>query len=191
MSIICLIRHGETDWNAAGRIQGRTDIPLNLKGVEQAKQCGKHLSANAADMIIASPLTRAKQTAEIIQKEVNLPLVFMDDFIERCFGEAEGMTFDDRRSHFPDGNIPDLESIETLTSRVMDGIKKINNNYPGEKLLLVAHGAVINAILSHLSAGEIGSGKTRLMNACFSNIHFKDEKWLVHNFNQVSHLKAD
>ncbi|MGX1428958.1 broad specificity phosphatase PhoE [Cytobacillus horneckiae] len=77
MTMICLIRHGETDWNAQNRIQGRTDIPLNGKGKQQAIQCGKYLALNDWDVIISSPLIRARQTAELINENTNLPITII------------------------------------------------------------------------------------------------------------------
>ncbi|WP_290369479.1 histidine phosphatase family protein [Pseudoneobacillus rhizosphaerae] len=92
---------------------------------------------------------------------------------------------------FPDKNYPNQEDLLSLNKRVMAGIDKIYKIYPDKKVLLVAHGAVINSILSTLSDGEIGSGKTRLLNACISNIHFHEEKWEVKGYNQVDHLSCN
>jgi uncharacterized phosphatase len=185
---ICLVRHGETDWNAIGKLQGRTDIPLNNKGILQAKECGEFLRTSQWDMIVTSPLLRAKQTAEIISKKVNVSFVEMDDFMERNYGDAEGMTMEERSVAFPNNTYPNQEDRKSLNNRVMSGIEKIKQRYKGSKVLLVAHGAVINAILANLSNGEIGSGKTKLINACFSNIDFKQDEWKVRDFNQVTHL---
>jgi uncharacterized phosphatase len=138
--------------------------------------------------MITSPLKRAKKTAEIINKSLNLPLVEMDEFVEIYFGDAEGMTFHERYSAFPDKNYPNKEDIISVNKRVMEGLDEINQKFNGSKVLLVAHGAVINAILTNLSNGEIGSGKTRLKNACISDIHFHQEQWKIKTFNQVSHL---
>lgn len=70
----------------------------------------------------------------------------------------------------------------------MAGIEEINHMHEKCKVLLVAHGAVINAILASLSNGVIGSGKTKLNNACISSIHFHQERWQIKDFNQISHL---
>lgn len=70
----------------------------------------------------------------------------------------------------------------------MTGLEKINKKFPNKRILLVAHGAVINAILAEISNGEIGSGKTILMNGCISNIRFKEKTWEIQNYNQVRHL---
>jgi len=140
------------------------------------------------DVLITSPLNRAKQTAEIINYKLKLPIYEMEEFLERGFGDAEGMDMEERISKFPDGIIPNQEDRETLKRRVMDGIKNINEKFPNKKVLLVAHGGVINSILAILSGGEIGSGKTKLMNACISNIHFIEKEWKIKDYNQVTHL---
>jgi uncharacterized phosphatase len=188
ITTICLIRHGETEWNAIRKIQGKTDIPLNRTGIQQALECRDFLKESEFDVLITSPLKRARQTADIINEALNLPLIEMADFQERDFGDAEGMTKEERVAAFPDKNYPNQESLESLNKRVVAGIDKIYSNYPNKKVLLVAHGGVINSILSTFSDGEIGSGKTRLMNACISNIHFHEEKWVIKNYNQIEHL---
>lgn len=188
MTTICLVRHGETDWNALGKIQGRTDIPLNSTGIQQAEECGEFLKATEWDVMITSPLKRAKQTAEIINQYLHLPLEIMDEFVERYFGDAEGMTLEERMSVYPDRQYPNQEDRQNLEKRVMEGLYKINQKYKNGKVLLVAHGAVIHSILTILSDDEVSIGNTPLLNACISNIHFQQDKWKIKNFNQVSHL---
>lgn len=140
------------------------------------------------DVIVTSPLQRAKQTADIIRKEINVPLVEMPEFIERNYGDAEGLTTQERNSLFPNRIYPNQEDRKSLTERVMSGVEKINQSFKENKVLLVAHGAVISAILAELSNGEIEPGKTSLINACISNIEFKQKEWKIKNFNQVNHL---
>ncbi|WP_416151780.1 histidine phosphatase family protein [Salipaludibacillus sp. HK11] len=188
MTTICLVRHGETDWNSLGRLQGRTDIPLNSKGILQAEECGCYLKHYGWDVMITSPLKRAKETAEIINKDKNIPLVEMDEFLERYYGDAEGMTLEERLTAFPNRNYPNQEDRDSINKRIMNGIQKINKVYSGKEILLVAHGAVINSVLAKFSNGEIGSGKTKLINACISNIEFVKEEWIIKNYNQVNHL---
>ncbi|QOK30108.1 histidine phosphatase family protein (plasmid) [Cytobacillus oceanisediminis] len=185
---ICLIRHGETDWNSLGKLQGRTDIPLNKNGINQARECGKFLASANWDLIVTSPLQRAKQTAEIIRSLIDIPIFEMADFLERDYGDAEGMTVKERTAAFPDKKYPNQENRNSLNKRVVIGLEKIIQSYKCRKVILVAHGAVINAILAELSNGEVGSGKTRLMNACISNIIFSQDTWNIRNFNQVAHL---
>jgi uncharacterized phosphatase len=183
-----LLRHGETDWNACGIIQGRTDIPLNSTGILQAEECGQFLKSSQWDLIITSPLKRARLTAEIINRSLMVPLVEMEELKEKCFGDAEGMTFQERRTAFPDNIYPNQEDEVSLTNRVMASLNSINQKYGDRKLLLVAHGAVIKSILTHLSTGELGLGKTKLKNGCINDIHFHQEQWKIKSFNQVAHL---
>lgn len=166
------------------------DIPLNARGVQQAEEAAAYLSDEKYDVLITSPLQRAKQTARIINQHLQLPFVKMDEFKERYFGDAQGMAKKERMSAFPDKNYPNLETREALGKRVMAGLHKITENYPDKQVLLVAHGAVINTILASLSNGKIGSGKTKLINACISNISFDRSQWKIQDYNQVTHLSA-
>src|SRR5699024_5565636 len=107
----------------------------------------------------------------IINKNMQLPIVEMAEFVERGFGDAEGMTKEEREKNFPGmRTYPNQESKEAVRKRVTKGIDMILQKYPNKKIMLISHGGTINTILSILSAGEIGSGKTKLITACFSNI---------------------
>ncbi|MGG1962595.1 histidine phosphatase family protein [Bacillus pumilus] len=188
MTTICLVRHGETDWNAAKRIQGRTDIPLNDTGKWQAEQTGLYLKDAHWDVVISSPLTRAKETAHLILKHVDVPLVLMDDFIERDYGDAEGMSFEERQKLFPNKQYPNMEPLETIQDRMVEGIEKVRAAYPNQQVLIVAHGAAIHALLTTLADEHLCLENTRLVNACLNYVEWKDGKWKVLDYNVVSHL---
>ncbi|MCI4128132.1 histidine phosphatase family protein [Bacillus haynesii] len=190
MTAICLIRHGETDWNALGKLQGRTDIPLNETGKKQAKETGAFLKGSDWDVIITSPLRRAKETAEIINQYLGLEIIEMEDFIERNYGDAEGMPFEERTRLYPDKEYPNQESKEALAERLMAGIQKVSERYPDKKVLIVAHGAAIHALLSKISNGNINLENTKLVNACLSNIKFHENKWHVKDYNLSHHLSS-
>lgn len=187
MTKICLIRHGETDWNAMGKIQGKTDIPLNENGTRQAQQCRDYLKDSNWDIIVTSPLKRAKQTAFIINEALQLQVVEMAEFMERSFGDAEGKTREERAILYPDQQYPNQESREELVNRIMNGLEKILVQFPDQKVLLVAHGAVIHTLLTVVSEDQLSIEKY-LSNACISNIHFKEKKWVVEDYNLVDHL---
>ncbi len=188
MTAICLVRHGETDWNAAKRIQGRTDIPLNDTGKWQAEQTGLYLKDAHWDVVISSPLSRAKETAHLILQHVHAPLVIMDDFIERDYGDAEGMSFEERQKLFPNKQYPNMEPLETIQDRMVEGIEKVRVAYPNQQVLIVAHGAAIHALLTTLADEHLGLENTRLVNACLNYVEWKDGKWKVLDYNVVSHL---
>ncbi|EOR23753.1 histidine phosphatase family protein [Cytobacillus oceanisediminis] len=187
MTKICLIRHGETDWNAMGKIQGKTDIPLNENGTRQAQQCRDYLKDSNWDIIVTSPLKRAKQTAFIINEALQLQVVEMAEFMERSFGDAEGKTREERAILYPDQQYPNQESREELVNRIMNGLEKILVQFLDQKVLLVAHGAVIHTLLTVVSEDQLSIEKY-LSNACISNIHFKEKKWVVEDYNLVDHL---
>lgn len=185
---ICLVRHGETDWNRIGKLQGHTDIELNTTGITQANACADFLLQSNYELVITSPLKRAKKTATIIAERNSLPIIEMPIFKERNYGAAEGLTPEERAVKFPDLNYPNLESREALTNRVMLGLEQIHLQQKATKIIVVAHGAVINSILAAISHNEIGTGKTKLANACLSLIRFSENKWQIIDYNVVTHL---
>jgi uncharacterized phosphatase len=188
ITTICLVRHGQTDWNALGKLQGQTDIPLNEQGKIQAQKCGEFLSKADWDVIITSPLKRAKETAEIISSYIDRPVIENLEFIEKNFGSAEGMTAHERESAFSDKVYPNQESQESLRDRLVKGLQEIQQGYPEKKVILVAHGAVIHFILRLMSNEAIVSKQMRLFNACLSTIRFELDSWIIEDFNQVNHL---
>lgn len=190
MTRITFVRHGETEWNALGKIQGQTDIPLNEQGIKQALECGQELKKNSWDHLITSPMKRAKQTAELINQELGLELIEMGQFKEKYFGEVEGMEKDERFKKFPDRNYPNQEPTLDLHNRIMDGLEAIHGHFQNKKVVVVAHGGVINAILSVLSNHKVGSGITDLTNGGITTIHFKNGKWDIKQINQIQHLTS-
>lgn len=154
------VRHGETDWNAEGRMQGQQDIPLNAVGLRQAAESGlrlKELIGEDADFpYICSPMIRARQTMELMREAMGLaPQDYrvIDDLRELTFGHWEGLTWKEVRREHPAGarareadkwrfTPPGGESYETLAirvGRVMDGIDRPS--------VMVAHGGVARALL--------------------------------------------
>ena len=90
-----VIRHGQTDWNLENKVQGKADVSLNTKGVEQAEKTKEKLENEKIDLIICSTLARAKETAQMINKDRNIPIIYDDEISERDFGEFEGSKQDD------------------------------------------------------------------------------------------------
>ena len=154
----------------------------------QAEQTGLYLKDVHWDVVISSPLTRAKETAHLILNHVHAPLVIMDDFIERDYGDAEGMSFEERQKLFPDKQYPNMEPIETIQNRMLEGIEKVRAAYPDQHVLIVAHGAAIHALLTTLADEHMGLQNTRLVNACLNYVEWSDGKWKVRDYNVVSHL---
>jgi uncharacterized phosphatase len=184
-TVICIVRHGETDWNAQGRLQGREDIELNDAGREQALKMAAWLSSETWDAVVSSPLKRAFETAQIIARRLSISEIIVEEQItERDYGEASGLWPEERRSRFPEG-IPGQEDFELLRHRAMAGIEKIANAHRGKRIVVISHGALTNSILYTLSGGEFGSFKTRLKNGCMNQITLQKGKWTVDFYNKT------
>lgn len=154
-TIICLIRHGQTDWNSKSLIQGTRDNPLNDTGREQAKQTAKLLEEFNIkyDILMSSPLARAYETMEIIKSELNYcqKINTLDELKEREFGELEGHKVCAESYRLMDSNeVKGLESLSDLQIRSINALKKIANTYPNKKVLVTTHSQVIKGALSYL-----------------------------------------
>ena len=182
---ICLIRHGETNWNASGRVQGREDIPLNANGIFQAEQCGLYLKHRNWRAIITSPLLRARQSADVIANVINTAAVYEDiDLMERDYGKASGLTVEERFKQFPDGKYEGIEDWDTLKDRVYGAIHRSAVKFLPDDIIIVSHGSAINSILAKLSNHEIGTGKTRLKNACINMLEYMNQSFKIVFYNK-------
>lgn len=153
MTLLYLVRHGETDWNLQRRIQGSTDIPLNDTGRQQAMKAGSLLARRDWDGILSSPLSRAYETASIIAREVGLGAPrALDDLVERAYGEAEGLTARQLSQRFsPDDVVPGKESREDVAGRVIPALLQLAEGHPGENLIITTHGGVIRTVLNTIA----------------------------------------
>ena len=189
MTKICLVRHGETVWNILGKLQGLEDIELNEKGEREALSVSKYLADQYNsnwDVLLSSPLKRAKKTAEIINNNIKIEsIIENNNLIERDYGKSSGLTKEEIKIKFPDDNIPGIESRADVRKRVVKVLDEVTREYPGKNVIIVAHGAVINSILAFVSNEEIGSGKTVLKTACVSILNYENEKWDIEMYNQV------
>lgn len=149
MTLLYLVRHGETDWNRAGRIQGSTDIPLNDLGREQAARAGVLLARRRWAGIVSSPLSRALETARIIGAEVGIDEIeIVDDLAERRYGSAEGLNDRQLRLLFAQGDpIPGRETPAGLTARIVPALLALAERNPSGNLIVATHGAVIRNLL--------------------------------------------
>ncbi|MFC9561628.1 histidine phosphatase family protein [Agromyces sp. NPDC056965] len=141
------MRHGQTDWNAQGLIQGRQDIPLNDVGREQALAAAGRLDGLRYSAVVSSPLARAAETARIIAAELGLTSVeFEADLVEQELGAAEGTPWAELEEAFPGGVIPGIEPHARLVERAAAALARIASIHEGGNVVVVSHGALINAI---------------------------------------------
>lgn len=161
---LLLVRHGETDWNAAGRWQGQTDVPLNATGRAQAFALAARLRAEGVRAIATSDLCRARGTAEIVGEALGLPVAFVDaDLRERAYGHWEGLTRWECEARFPEewarhvsdprAPPPAGESTDALLARILPAIQRAAERLESPAVL-VTHGGVMRAFL----AAALGAG---------------------------------
>lgn len=159
---LLLARHGETDLNTDERWQGRLDMPLNATGLAQAARLAGELPAGI-DAIVASPMQRARQTAEPAAQRLGLPVAHDGDFRERDFGVFEGLTEAEAAAQFPelaarnaayrwDDQPPGAEPTRVVVERVARGLQRLRDQHGGRTVLLVSHGFVVRC-LRHLIDG--------------------------------------
>lgn len=158
---IYVVRHGQTDWNVQSIIQGHSDIPLNKKGVEQAKKLASKLSLVKFDAVFSSDLIRAKRTAEIIVLEKKLAVKTTQALRERYFGKFEGKDWRKYDSEIIallnkyqkvgyDQKKAVMETDISMISRVFNFLREIAVAYPGKTVLMVSHGGLMRALLIKL-----------------------------------------
>lgn len=148
--LLYLVRHGETDWNLQRRIQGATDIPLNETGREQARRAGRLLAQRRWDAVIASPLSRAYDTASIIAAELGLPAPTTDDrLVERRYGDAEGLEVTEVDRRYPGStHVPGREDREDVAKRALEALVEIGEANHGKAVIVVSHGGLIRSVLN-------------------------------------------
>jgi broad specificity phosphatase PhoE len=146
MTTLLLVRHGETDWNAEGRLQGHTDRPLNPYGREQAKALAERVADDGIRAVYASDLSRARETAEIVGERLGLTVVIDPDLREKNWGSWEGLTGAER-----DGVEYVGETAQEHSERILRAVRRIAERHPGERVLVVTHGGSMRRIQAAVS----------------------------------------
>ena len=204
MTRICFIRHGETDWNVALRMQGHVDIPLNATGLAQAEALGRRFASGmiAADALYCSDLIRAQQTAQPVAAALGVPIITTLQLRERNFGCCEGLVFDEivarypaeaaaikRRDpdHVPAGG----ESRRQHQARIRDCVTELVACHPGQTLVVVTHGGVLDVVYRLASSLAIDVPRTyQIANASLNWVVVDEEKWQIEAWADVTHLTA-
>ena len=176
--LVCLIRHGQTDWNLIKRLQGQENVPLNEAGRAQAAGIARVIAGTRKNgvsfpTVCTSPLSRAVDTARYITDCLGLGFpVVLDSLIERDYGSLSGLTLAERKQLFPGGErqAGNVESVPAAASRMLSAIDDMLEVSGRRTVIGVTHGGLINAAFSRLTSGEIGTGKTLTVNCSVSCI---------------------
>lgn len=161
-----IVRHGETEWNRRGLVQGHTDTDLNELGETQAKERAEHFRSIKFDAVFSSDLTRARRTAQILVQGRPLRLQTTPVLREQYWGKWEGHSFDSIRDQFGHNfnaytsteihGVPEVESHFTMAKRVLPFLHELSGTFHGQNLLVVTHGGVMKSILYHMSFEQYG-----------------------------------
>ena len=185
MNELFLIRHGETNWNKEGKIQGISDIELNENGIRQAVKTAEILANYNWDFIYSSPLKRASKTARIISEATGVSGIRKaKELIEFNFGKTEGMDILSRKEKYPDrALIPEAESIEDFRFRIRKCLSSISNRHESKRIIIVSHACLIMEALDIFSYGVINGRKIRLKNLSISLLTH-DFEWNIPWYNR-------
>lgn len=199
---ITAIRHGETAWNVATRIQGQLDISLNDKGYWQAEQAGLALAGEPIDAIISSDLARAYETALAVAKHHGLDVQVDHGLREREFGSFQGKTFAEIEAQMPEDaekwrkRVPDFspgggESLLLFRERVTQCIRSLASQNAGKHIVIVSHGGVMDIIYREAMHLELQAPRSwQLGNASINRVMFNGEHFSLVGWSDTSHLTA-
>ena len=188
MTLLYLVRHGETDWNRARRIQGATDIPLNDLGRAQAAEAGDLLARRSFDRVVASPLSRAAETGSIIAARLGLPAPELVPAVaERRYGDAEGLTGSEVERRFPAGTpVPGREGRRELLARVLPALveiaRSVDDGVDG-RVVVATHGAVIRAVVTHVAGDDVLHLGTPIRNGSVHSFELRDDALVLREFD--------
>ncbi len=197
---IIAVRHGETAWNVATRIQGQLDIGLNDKGVWQAQRLAMALAGESFAAIYTSDLYRAWDTARVVGDAVGMALELEPGLRERGFGVFEGKTFDEIAQRWPEQSVlwrkrvPDFapeggESLLDFRARILECVNRLSVKHGGEQILLAAHGGVMDVLYRAATHQEIQAPRTwDLGNAAINRLLWTPDGLSIVGWSDTHHL---
>ncbi|MBM3943216.1 MAG: histidine phosphatase family protein [SAR202 cluster bacterium] len=202
MALIYIVRHGETEWNASGRIQGHTDVTLSEKGRRQAQILGRRLAQVPFHAAYASDLRRASETAKIILGERAVSLETTAQLREYQKGVFEGLTNDEIERRYPEqfaaSVINDLdfaptggESIRQTTARLAEFVGQVRQRHLEGNVLLVGHGGSLrSAVVALLELPLEANWKFVMGNCALSIVETYSDNAVLRLYNDTSHLQG-
>jgi uncharacterized phosphatase len=187
-----LLRHGQTDWNIDMRLQGTADIPMNEIGIEQIRRAADALVEHNFDVLISSPLGRARHSAELVAMRLGIADVIESELLlERSFGVGEGLSYSEWQEKYAGlDDIPGAESSKSVARRSQILLDHIKDQFAGARVLAVSHGALIRFVLAEVSEGKIPPPGERLQNASLHTLRhgakWELDGWAPHPLGEVS-----
>jgi 2,3-bisphosphoglycerate-dependent phosphoglycerate mutase len=201
---IIAVRHGETAWNVDARIQGQLDVGLNDTGRWQARRVGEALAGEPISAVYSSDLGRAHETAQSIGEATGTPVVAEEGLRERSFGVFEGKTFNEIHETWPDHaqnwrrRIPEWqppeggESLLQLRERVTRTMESLAARHPGEQIVVVAHGGVLDTLYRVATGQEVNSPRTwELPNGAINRLLWTPQGFTLVGWSDTQHLDEE
>jgi len=198
---LCIVRHGETAWNAEHRVQGQLDIPLNEIGLRQAQAVGGALKDERFDAIYSSDLVRARQTAYPISNLLSLEILPEKDLRERHYGIFERLTYAEVKVRYPEdyarfeARDPDYafrtgESLTDFSARSIAAVSKLVKRHEGESILVFTHGGVLDKLYRFITGLPISAQRNfGIPNAGLNRIELTLSGWQIRSWADVAHLE--
>lgn len=198
---ICLVRHGETEWNAERRIQGQIDIGLNEAGLRQAAAVGRWLMSAGITALYASDLKRAWTTAQAIGAALGLAPIAAAELRERRYGIFEGLTYAEAQARHPAGyaafegrnadyDFENGESLQVMFARVTGKLKAIAAAHAGQNVVVVLHGGVLDIVNRFVRGNSLETPRDFLIpNAGINWIAVADGRWHIESWAETAHLE--
>jgi len=195
-----IVRHGETDWNVASRIQGHSDSPLTAAGLAQARRIARRLASERFEALVSSDLGRALATARIIAGHTGHAIVTEPGLRERNFGRGEGLTYGELDHEYPDVFsrvretdpdfvIPGGESRRQLYERVRATFEALARAHAGRRIAVVSHGGVLASLYRVIHGiGIAAPHPIPIVNASFNAVAFDGARWHVECWGDTAHL---
>jgi 2,3-bisphosphoglycerate-dependent phosphoglycerate mutase len=200
MTRFIVIRHGETHWNLAARVQGHLDSELTPAGIEQADAIARRLAREPFDLLVSSDLGRAHETARRIAKASGHAIRLDPRFRERHFGAGAGLTYAEidrlypdaftrSREIDPDYAIPGGESRRAFQERVALAFAALAAEEPGKRITVVTHGGVLGALYRHIHGIAVATPhRIAITNASYNAITLDAGRWSVDAWADTAHL---
>ncbi len=199
---LILVRHGETPWNVTMQYQGHANVPLNERGLEQARRAAARLRPYGATALYSSDIVRAWQTAEQIGAILGLAPTPMPELREIDVGQWEGLTPEELYRRFPDHMAEYRrdpartvrlggESYAQLQARALVALEQIQERHaPGDVVVAVSHGGTIRALLCHVIGLDLGNfGRMWLDNGSLTELRLGRSGWRLMRLNDNAHVE--
>jgi probable phosphoglycerate mutase len=180
--LLFVFRHGETDWNREGRLQGHIDVPLNAEGLAQAHALGEKLLAHRLDAVLSSDLARAHMTGRMVAEAAGVPLIIDAGLRETNVGEAEGLLWVEAKARFgaelterwfseEDVAFPGGETGFATRSRALAALRRFAEAHPYRRIGVSTHGAMVRQLMKH--ALPPGSLPVKTRNTVLYILHYE------------------